>query len=330
MTIEEDLKKGISCVKEEKFDEALKIFKTILRVEANNAVANYNIAIILSKIGRFQQACDFFDFCLRKEPDNFKYLQGYVKNLICLGKINEARLIFDSVRKNYEPSDQINSLYLQLRPESKLDFFYRYLENIGIFESKQGQMITVNSNPMPQLTNTFLNWFETQSWSDFNLLELGSGGSTLYFSKFFRSVTSYETNSEWYDTLIQKVPSSVNLYQTDSIYSSLQNINIDNFDVILIDCAENRANLSQILVNKNYKGIIFHDNAEWYRNSINILGSVGYYEVPFFGIKPVDDHVASTSLLIKESNISKVFNSNWQKLPRFATYSSTNPWDESN
>ena len=110
----------------------------------------------------------------------------------------------------------------------------------------------------------------------------------------------------------------------------LNNINIDNFDVILIDCAENRANLSQILANKNYNGIIFHDNAEWYRNSINILSSVGYYEVPFFGIKPLDDHVASTSLLIQESDVSKVFNSNWQKLPKFASYDLTNSWDKTN
>ena len=330
MSIEEDLKKGIRCLKEDKFDEALKIFKAILIIEANNAEANYNIAIILYKIGRFDEACAFFSFCLRKEPKNFEYLQGYIKTLMCLGKITEARSIFESLKENYE-GDQINSLYLQLNPKSKLDFFYRYLENIGIFESKEGEIVTVNSNPIPLLTNTFLNWFETQSWSDLNLLEFGSGGSTLYFSKFFRSVTSYETNLEWYNQLIKEVPLSVNLYQTDSISSSLQNVNTDNFDVILIDCAENRANLSKILVNKNYKGIIFHDNAEWYRNSINILRSVGYYEIPFFGIKAVDDHVASTSLLIKESNMSKVFNSNWQKLPRFASYRTTkNSWDQSN
>lgn len=330
MSIEEDLKKGISCVKEEKFDEALKIFKDILMIEANNSEANYNIAIILYKIGRFDEACAFFSFCLRKEPKNFEYLKEYIKTLMCLGKITEARSIFESVKENYELGDQMNSLCLQLNPESKLDFFYRYLENIGIFESKKGELITVNSNPIPLLTNTFLNWFETQSWSDFNLLELGSGSSTLYFSRFFKSITSYETNSEWYHKLINKTPASVNLYQTDSISYSLQNINTDNFDVILIDCAENRANISQILVNKNYQGIIFHDNAEWYRNSINTLRSVGYYEVPFFGLKPVDDHVASTSLLIKESNMSKVFNSNWQKLPRFASYRSTNAWDERN
>ena len=225
MSIEEDLKKGIRCLKEDKFDEALKIFKAILIIEANNAEANYNIAIILYKIGRFDEACAFFSFCLRKEPKNFEYLQGYIKTLMCLGKITEARSIFESLKENYE-GDQINSLYLQLNPKSKLDFFYRYLENIGIFESKEGEIVTVNSNPIPLLTNTFLNWFETQSWSDLNLLEFGSGGSTLYFSKFFRSVTSYETNLEWYNQLIKEVPLSVNLYQTDSISSSLQNVNI--------------------------------------------------------------------------------------------------------
>ena len=329
MSIEEDLKKGINCVNEEKFHEALKIFKNILMVEYNNSVANYNIAIIFSKIGRFDEACSFFSFCLREEPKNFEYLQGYIKTLICMGKIDEARGFFESVKDNFQSDDQINSLALQLNPENKLDFFYSYLENIGIFESNQGEMIQVNSEPRPLLTNTFLHWFETQSWSNYNLLELGSGGSTLYFSKFFRSVTSYETNSKWYSQLVSKVPSTVNLKKTDSIYSSLENELIENFDVILIDCAENRANLSKLLATKDFKGIIFHDNAECYRNSINILTSVGFFEIPFFGIKPVDDHVASTSLLIKESAISKVLNSNWQKLPKFASYKPNNIWDKS-
>lgn len=122
MSIEEDLKKGISCAKEEKFDEALKIFKNILKVEFNNSVANYNIGIILSKIGRFDEAASFLSFCLREEPKNFEYLQGYIKSLMCLGKITEARSFFESVKYNYESSDQLNSLALQLNPKRKLDF----------------------------------------------------------------------------------------------------------------------------------------------------------------------------------------------------------------
>ena len=100
MSIEEELKKGLTCLQEEKFDQALKIFKNILMVQFNNSVANYNIGIILSKIGRFDEAADFFSFCLREEPKNFEYLQGYIKTLISMGKIQEARSIFISVKEN--------------------------------------------------------------------------------------------------------------------------------------------------------------------------------------------------------------------------------------
>ena len=164
------LKKGLTCLKEEKFDQALKIFKNVLMVELNNSVANYNIGIILSKIGRFDEAASFLSFCLREEPQNFKYLKGYIKILISLGKIQEARSVFISVKDNYESSDQFNSLALQINPESKLDFFYRYLENVGIFDSRSGEMIEVGNNPIPLLTNTFLHWFETQSWANSNCL----------------------------------------------------------------------------------------------------------------------------------------------------------------
>ena len=78
---------------------------------------------------------------------------------------------------------------------------------------------------------------------------------------------------------------------------------------------------------------------QWYREKIREFGTPKAMDLirdgkqatrPFFGIKPVDDHVASTSLLIQESDVSKVFNSNWQKLPKFASYTPTNSWDKTN
>ena len=104
--------------------------------------------------------------------------------------------------------------------------------------------------------------------------------------------------------------------------------NVNEFHIVLIDAGENRANLSKILVDLNYRGIVIIDNAEWYRNSVNIFLSVGYLEIPFFGIKPVHDHVCSTSLLIQASDFSKVFKSDWKKIPKFSSYRTTNKWDE--
>ena len=63
------------------------------------------------------------------------------------------------------------------------------------------------------------------------------------------------------------------------------------------------------------------------RNSIEILVSNGYFEIPFFGIKPIDDWVSCTSVLIRDQDMVKVFSSDWQKLPEFASFRHTNSWD---
>ena len=105
------------------------------------------------------------------------------------------------------------------------------------------------------------------------------------------------------------------------------NIKINDFDVILIDPGENRAKIARFLVNNKFKGIIFFDNSEWYRNSIKILVSNGYFEIPFFGIKPVEDWVSCTSVLIRDRDMVKALNSDWQKLPKYASFNSLNKWD---
>ncbi len=329
LSIQEAFDRALNSYKEGKLNDSFIFFKAILEKQPTNVVANYHIALILSSLGKYDEALMPLKICIKEEPNNIKVFQFLIKTLIRLGLIYEARKYFDNLKHNYNNcQDQLMALHNQINPERKLDFFYRYLQNIGIFDTKHGEILEVDSKPFPLLTNTFLNWFETQSWSNCNLLELGSGSSTLYFSSFFKSITSYETNQEWYSKILKKVNQSVNLKKVNSILESLENVNINDFDVILIDAGENRAKLSKLIVSKQFKGIIFHDNAEWYRNSINILTEVGYIEIPFFGIKPVDDHVASTSVLVQESGLSRIFSSDWKEIPKFSSYRKNNSWDQ--
>ena len=119
-----------------------------------------------------------------------------------------------------------------------LEFFQKYLEEMGVFSSENGELLNGDSEPIPLLTNSFLNWFETQRWDSLSLLELGAGSSTLYFSKFFKSVTSYETSQDWFDELLIKKANNVDLIKVDSIRDALKENhknNINDFDVILID-----------------------------------------------------------------------------------------------
>lgn len=327
LSLNEAIKLGFKAFNEGKLQESERIFISILKANSKIVGANYGMALICTRVGEHKKALSFFDICQKLEKKNILFFQGYIKTLIKLGQIKDARYHFYSYYKNYENNDQLISLSYELNPNSKLDFFYKYLEKLGIFSCKAGELMKINDRPIPLLTNTFLNWFETQTWSDKKFLELGSGSSTLYFSKFFGSITSLETNQDWYSNMLKEISDKVNLKKTESILSTLEDENLNNYDVILVDPGENRAKISRFLASNNFNGIIFFDNSERYRNSIRILVSQGYYEIPFFGLKPVSDWVACTSVLIRNTDIDRVFNSNWKAFPEFATYNPSNSWD---
>ena len=209
-----------------------------------------------------------------------------------------------------------------------LDFFQEYLRELGVFNSVNGELLNGDSDPIPLLTNSFLDWFQTQQWDSMSLLELGAGGSTLYFSKFFKSVTSYETDQSWYEKLLLNKPNNVDLVKVDTILDALNNNDIHDYDVILIDAGENRANLSRWIVNQGYKGIIFFDNSEWYRKSIQMFNKEGFVEIPFFGIKPIEDWVSCTSIVAEPSVLKDIFNHKWMRLPKLTWEQTNNTWDD--
>ena len=205
------------------------------------------------------------------------------------------------------------------------------MTQLGVFSSGEGAVLDGNSKPIPLLTSSFLDWFTTQNWASQTLLELGAGGSTLYFSNYFKRVTSYETDEKWHEKLTSKVPKNVDLFKSETILECLQKNNtedIDKFDVILLDAGENRAKIARWLVERNYGGVIFFDNAEWYRKSVELFLEVGFLEIPFFGLKPVEDWLSCTSVLAQPSNIPKILNGKWVSLPQLAQEMSSNSWDD--
>ena len=73
---------------------------------------------------------------------------------------------------------------------------------------------------------------------------------------------------------------------------------------------------------------MFFDNSEWYRNGVNFLTKSGFREIPFFGLKPIEDWVSCTSVLFRDSNSEQILASNWKALPAFANYMQNNSWDK--
>jgi len=51
-------------------------------------------------------------------------------------------------------------------------------------------------------------------------------------------------------------------------------------------------------------------------------------EIPFFGLKPVEDWVSCTSLLSRDSSLEHLLSSDWKAIPSFANYKQNNAWDK--
>ena len=331
LTIEQALQQGVAAHQEGRLQEAERLYRAILQAQPRHPDAYHNLGSIAVAYGEYEVAIPFFKNAIAINPKQEQYWISCIDVFIKLGKIFNARDLLSQARKSGLKSDKINSLIKQLQPSTKLDFFYKYLEQLGVFTSKEGDLLNGDSEVIPLLTSSFLDWFETQKWSSLSLLELGSGGSTLYFSRFFKSVTSYETDKIWYDKLLLKIPSNVDLIKVDSISDALHENNIKNvhsFDVILIDASENRANLARWLVNENYKGIIFFDNSEWYRKSIGTFLKEGFVEIPFFGLKPIEDWVSCTSVVAEPLAFTNILNGDWISLPKLTQELPNNSWDD--
>ncbi len=225
---------------------------------------------------------------------------------------------------------QVQNLPRVSAPVARLSFFVSYLENLGALNSTPENLINNKGDCIPLLTNSFLHWFETGKWADLKLLELGSGNSTFYFSKFFKSVTSYENNKKWFEAFQAKVPENVNYIYANQIRSELKNEDLEKYDVILVDAAENRAKIARVISDSGYSGLIFFDNSECYRRGIDIFSQAGFFEIPFFGIKPVYDRMSCTSVMIKSERLATWFTSDWNRLPGMMLSQDHNAWDDEN
>jgi len=330
MKIDELLQKGVTAHKLGKLKEAEIFYRKVLNLNSKHPDANHNLGIIAETSGNYQLALNFYSKAISTNSKDEQHWISFLGALVKTGRLIEAREISHKVKKLGLKGDRIESFSAKLNPSTKIDFFYKYIEHIGVFASNEGEIRNGNLEPKPLLTDSFLNWFETYDWSNKKLLELGSGNSTLYFSKFFKSVLSYETNEEWFIKLKSKTEDNVMLQKVDSIFSYLKNNteNINDFDVILIDSGENRSKISDWLIDSKFKGVIFFDNSDWNRRSIGNFLKNDFLEIPFFGLKPVYDYLSCTSVVIPSNLMNKLFSQEWVNFPKLTQNFSSNKWDK--
>ena len=101
------------------------------------------------------------------------------------------------------------------------------------------------TNKYPWLTFGAIIFLESIIKKDFKILEFGSGGSTLFFSKLAKSVRSYETNEGWYKKVLEKTKKidNIELIYSDrkGMSNGIKSFPDEYFDIILIDSDPTRS-----------------------------------------------------------------------------------------
>ena len=158
----------------------------------------------------------------------------------------------------------------------------------------------------PLLTNNFLDYFLKLELKDKTLLEIGAGDSTVFFSKVFKKIISFEDNKTILDNLNKlKIPNvHMFLFNDENIEDLIIPYLYEHNLVILIDNNSNKTSRMKIarFVDKHIKKstIIILDNGETNLDAYLFLKSK-YFCLDFPG-KRYDNTNSLTTMFFNESN----------------------------
>lgn len=181
----------------------------------------------------------------------------------------------------------------------------------------------------PLLTWPFLDFLESLELSGLRLLELGCGGSTLWFQRRFAGVRSFETSPEWHDALRPLLAPNVELTLVAQSVLEAGEIPYRGEELVLVDFAGKRTRFLErflALVGDERPPAIVLDNADWYRNGAAALARHGYRELPFHGFKSGQTFISCTSLFFDPQRFAPVMKEPFFR-PAFARRFD-NDWDQ--
>jgi hypothetical protein len=190
-----------------------------------------------------------------------------------------------------------------------------------IFKREQGYLRSLVENkcvdsegrPIPWYTYPAIEQLSTWDFMGCDVLEYGSGNSTLWWMGRAKSVTSIENSKEWYEYVSGQVSEKCTLLlspvdmerddqqQIDAYVACVNQLG--KFDVIVIDGVDKtgvrKRCASQALSHLKPGGLFIVDNSDRLPETCKMMREAGFLEVDFSGLGPLNVYAETTSLFFR-------------------------------
>ena len=205
--------------------------------------------------------------------------------------------------------------------EATPDQLNKSLHAWGIIKRKQGYLrslienkcVDSLGNPIPWYNYPALEQLSKWDFSDCDILEYGSGNSTLWWMQRARSVTSIENSMEWYDYVSKQVTDNCRILLSPvdmdrEVETQIQDYvecidQLGTFDVIIIDGVNKggvRMNCARrALGHLKPGGLFIVDNSDWLPDTCEMIRDQGFVEIDFSGLGPLVTHAETSSFFFR-------------------------------
>ncbi len=153
---------------------------------------------------------------------------------------------------------------------------------------------------IPMMSYALVEYVMGLDLSGFDLLELGGGHSTEFWSQRVKSVVTLETDPEWARVINSHGLPNVEVCATsaDRIAQDMKGLK-RKFDAIIVDASASRYRSAKAAVEiLNDGGFILLDNADWYPNTTAMLREADLIQVDFPDFRPLRWYRCATSLFL--------------------------------
>ena len=163
----------------------------------------------------------------------------------------------------------------------------------------------------PLLTKNFLRYFNKLKNKNKTYLEIGSGDSTIYFSKHFKKVISFENDETFFNRISNNKPKNVDikLFNKENIENLLKTELDKKPNYVMIDnnpCYISRFDIAKFIhFNKQNDCIILLDNGNWNMQTFMFLRT-NYYCMDFPGLNKHNQNTV-TSIFFTGKNSNYVY-----------------------